>query len=176
MIPLAVSLCCDVRPTPHNCGVRKTDRERFDGRIRKNGSCSEWVGARDRNGYGRFVINGRTFVASRWQYEQHHGALAAGLVVMHKCDHPWCVNIEHLILGTVGDNNADMRAKGRDRAFGGEHYGETHGNARLTASHIRAIRRAAARGVMQKVLAARYGVTRGYVSHVVRGTRWKKGA
>lgn len=38
-----------------------------------------------------------------------------GLVVMHSCDTPACIEPKHLKLGTVADNNRDMAQKGRCR-------------------------------------------------------------
>lgn len=34
-------------------------------------------------------------------------------VILHSCDNPRCINIDHLSLGTVLDNVADRQAKGR---------------------------------------------------------------
>ncbi len=35
-------------------------------------------------------------------------------VILHSCDNPRCINIEHLSCGTVQDNTDDMVVKGRD--------------------------------------------------------------
>jgi hypothetical protein len=50
--------------------------------------------------------------------------------------------------------------------------GETNGQAKLTATDVLEIRRLAADGMMQKEIAARFGVGPGAVSSIVRGKNW----
>lgn len=91
--------------------------ERIDRRCEYelNTGCFLWSGARSSKGYGLICIEKKTFLAHRVSYEAHKGAIPAGLILMHKCDTPLCVNPEHLTLGTFKDNSADMVAKGRGR-------------------------------------------------------------
>ena len=81
--------------------------------------CLEWIAAHLPSGYGLFGLAGKVLRAHRVVWEFAHGPIPAGLWVLHKCDNPSCVAIEHLFLGTAADNSDDMIAKGRDRkAFG----------------------------------------------------------
>ncbi len=65
-------------------------------------------------GYGTLRVDGKTKYAHIHAYEQAHGPIRKGLVVMHKCDVRACVNPEHLELGTHGDNARDRADKHRD--------------------------------------------------------------
>ena len=52
--------------------------------------------------------------AHRVAWEAHNAQpIPEGMVVMHSCDNPACVNPEHLSIGTPKDNTHDMIAKGR---------------------------------------------------------------
>jgi hypothetical protein len=51
------------------------------------------------------------------------GSVPKGMVVMHTCDNPPCVNPLHLRLGTQAQNMADMWAKGRGH---NGHAAKTH--------------------------------------------------
>lgn len=53
--------------------------------------CWEWEAQR-RNGYGRFVIGGRTYQAHRIAYEFAVKKIPAGLVIDHLCKNIACVN------------------------------------------------------------------------------------
>lgn len=83
--------------------------------------CWVWIGARSPAGYGRIRIAsrdgavGRQIYAHRWSYEHHTGPIPVGLLVMHACDNPPCVNPAHLSVGTHRDNAQDMLRKGRAR-------------------------------------------------------------
>ncbi len=86
----------------------------FNRMINKTESCWIWIGANDRKrGYGSFHIKGKSIGAHRVAYEFFIGAIPKGMVVMHKCDNPRCVNPEHLQIGTQKQNIHDMISKGR---------------------------------------------------------------
>jgi hypothetical protein len=165
---------------------------RFWRHVNKTPACWLWTGARtggqiggSGGRYGSFIVRvgphkGR--YAHRFSWRLHRGAIPEGLVICHTCDNPLCVNPEHMFLGTMAENNADMRAKGR-QARGERHgmrkhphrraRGERQGNARLTEADVHAIRQLyATGGITQKVLGQQFGVSREHVRDIVRGKRW----
>lgn len=75
------------------------------------GECLVWTGRVDEKGYGR--TGSRNGGAHRAAWIAANGAIPRGVCVLHRCDNPPCVNVAHLFLGTVADNNRDRHAKGR---------------------------------------------------------------
>ena len=79
--------------------------------------CWEWTASRARGGYGQFttsINDGRMWYrAHRFSYVAHKGKIPEGMVIMHSCDNPRCVNPSHLSVGTHADNIRDRDAKNR---------------------------------------------------------------
>lgn len=75
--------------------------------------CWEWTGSVRKDGYGRFRINGKTFLAHRVAYYIHNGHWPV-TNVCHSCDNPSCVNPEHLFPGSQKDNMQDCLIKNRN--------------------------------------------------------------
>lgn len=78
--------------------------------------CLEWVGGRDKHGYG-FVYSPRhkrVVRAHRLAWEDANQAcLLKGAVIMHDCDNPACCNPKHLRLGSTKENMQDCAKRGR---------------------------------------------------------------
>lgn len=129
--------------------------------------CWEWIGKRFRNQYGVTTIThhkkARHELAHRTSYRLFVGEIPAEKLVLHRCDRPWCVNPEHLFVGTYADNAQDMINKGRQNWA----YGERGGLAKLTDAQVIEIREAHARGELQREIAARFGVSAKQISVIV---------
>lgn len=76
--------------------------------------CWLWNGRQYSNGYGCFRLFGKDYLAHRLSLYLTDDVRAGGMVVMHSCDNPQCVNPSHLSIGTHRDNVLDMMAKGRN--------------------------------------------------------------
>lgn len=82
--------------------------------------CLEWQASRNRKGYGQVRYDGKNDGAHRVAWVLEHGPIPDGLYILHRCDNPPCVAVEHLFLGTAADNMADKMAKGRHVALSGD--------------------------------------------------------
>ena len=121
-----------VTPIP---SLAEKDKERFHKRAKKTGpvirqeigECWTWSGAKNRAGYGTIKISGHSLLAHRISWTLEKGEIPPALFVLHKCDNPSCVRVDHLFLGTYKDNAQDKVSKGRCNAATGEKHGsKTH--------------------------------------------------
>lgn len=81
--------------------------DRFWDKVDKSGDCWVWTASINKKGYGWFKFGGRMMLAHRVSYELEIGEITDGLLVLHRCDNPSCVNPEHLYLGDHDTNMAD---------------------------------------------------------------------
>lgn len=126
--------------------------------------CVNWTGPFGSLGYGRFKRAGKLILAHRQAFFATHGYWPK--VCRHTCDNRACVNPEHLLDGTRGDNNRDRTARGRSAK------GAAHGLSKLTEDAVINIRERWANGERQVDLAAEYGVYQTTISSVVRRKVW----
>lgn len=143
------------------------DYARFSSKIgrRTKRGCRLWRAGKFTTGYGIFHLAGKSLKAHRVAFYMHHGRWPRP-ACLHTCDQAHCVAVEHLWEGTVIENNADMRRKGRARYL----RGERNGQARLTAAQVRAIRRSAESA---RVWAKRLGISPTTINHARYGRSWK---
>ena len=134
--------------------------------------CYLWIGALNgRGGYGEMKIAGKVLKAHRVSWYLATGAWPH-LGVLHKCDVPACVRLEHLFEGTQKDNMQDCARKGRNIGPSLTPRGESAWNAVLTVALVREIRACVAAGEAQRAVARRLGIARDTLRHVVRGDTW----
>ena|SRR5438132_2896018 len=148
-------------------------------------TCHVWQGSVDNDGYGRLFIRKGTcgplrgIRVHRLAWLLANGPIPDRLAVLHHCDNPPCVRIEHLYVGTNSDNMRDRS----DRKRGPEVFlaqrpnpklqGERRPTARLTEQAVRNIRhRYAAGDVSQLALATEYGIGQTTISNVLRRKKW----
>lgn len=88
--------------------------------------------------YGSFGLHdngkGISYRAHRFAWMLANGQIPEGMVIMHNCDVPLCVNPAHLSCGTQFENCQDVVKRGRSN------LGERHGCAKLTERDVMAIR------------------------------------
>lgn len=154
---------------------------RFWAKVRKGDDCWEWTGRPYSTGYGMAWVGNRRILAHRYAYQAEVGPIPDGLFVCHRCDNRLCVRPDHLFLGTLQDNHADMVAKGRiakgDQNGMRRHpekarRGEAHGMAVLNEAMVRTIRQEHMGGKEPSQIARNLGVNRGAVRDVLRGKTW----
>jgi hypothetical protein len=141
---------------------------RFEKYVTPLGPDDCWLWTGPGGEYGHVKVANRQIGAHVATYQEFVGEVPAGMVVRHTCDTPRCCNWHHLIIGTYLDNTRD--ALERDRIP----WGEGSASARLTAEQVHEIRHLRSSGMTQVALAERFGVSRGAVCGILRGTTWAR--
>ncbi len=142
--------------------------------------CRLWQGAVDKYGYGKKKVKYQrdgpweSDKIHRWVLNQLRAVrLRPDQVVLHLCDQPLCYRVDHLKVGTIADNNADMLAKGRASAPPVNILkGEKHGMSKLTRAAVEVLWEMHERGASQVEIGRALGVSRTTVRRVLRGLSW----
>lgn len=160
----------------YNTGNRVSGISPMERVLRKSvlvpSGCIEFGGSTIGNGYGHTCVSyplpeGK----SRQQWEYAHRIvyqghwdvlLTSSEIVMHTCDNPVCVNIDHLLEGDQLSNIADRDAKGR--GIGG-------GILSLREKEEIVSRWDGGRGEGQMALALEFGVSQPNVSRICHSVR-----
>lgn len=142
-------------PNRYTAFLSKVDTKGFD-----HLECWSWLGAGKGNGYGNVTFNGKNKPAHRHAYELFIGSIPDGMDVCHSCDNRWCVNPDHLWIGTREDNMRDCLNKGR--ADGGN-------RKRLPERAIQEIRRQINIGTPSSRIARIFDVNQGTIHAIKYG-------
>lgn len=81
-------------------------------------------------GYPVIKINDTVFKIYRLYYEKYKGVIPENLVVRHTCDNTFCINPDHLILGTHSDNVEDRVERNRSA------LGIKNGRSKLSEAEV----------------------------------------
>ena len=132
--------------------------------------CILWERGSTTAGYGAMNFRGRTGERMhRVVWIAVNGDIPDDKQVNHMCGRRPCCNPRHLYLGTQQENRDDTVAAGDQKR------GEDCSNAKLTEFQVRRIRqeyKGRGKGPSHAKLARRYGVSRGQIGRIVKGTRW----
>ncbi len=132
-----------------------------------NSGCLLWIGGFGENDYGVAHIagtHGLSTAAHRIAWTLYRGEIPKGMCVLHRCDNPPCVNVNHLFLGTQSDNMKDAGRKGRMKK------GSAHHNAKISDADVVAIRSSTG---LQRDIAKKFGISRTNVSIIRSGKGWR---
>lgn len=142
-------------PNPYTAFLQKVDVRNFD-----PSSCWLWRGAGKGNGYGHVTVDQKSMTAHRRAYELFCGGIPDGLDVCHSCDNRWCVNPDHLFLGTRQVNMDDCKSKGRTAGGTRKH---------LTERQVQEIRRRLYGGMSARLIAETMDINYHTITAIMRG-------
>lgn len=126
--------------------------------------CVLWPFSCGSHGYGSATVDHIPKTASRWMCILAHGEPPnPDDEAAHSCANRPCINPNHLRWATRTENEEDKQSHGT------HNKGERHGNSKLSADDIIAIR---SDGRMHRIIAADYGIARTTVSNIIHKRLW----
>jgi hypothetical protein len=153
--------------------LQQKDIARFHTKIKiSNDGCWNWVGGKDKDGYGMFWTEGRNMRAHRFallsKVDPDGETDYSSMFACHTCDNTDCVNPDHLYFGTCRENILDMLKRGRGSC------GEKNGNTSLTDDDVLKIRSAYRNSkVTSRQLAKQFNIGKSTVLRIIHGKSWK---
>ena len=148
--------------------LNETVERRFElkcGKPDANG-CIPWLAGKTAGGYGIMTYagkHGRT-TAHRIAWVLKRGDIPPEILVLHKCDNPSCVNVEHLFLGSQLQNVKDMVGKKRHAWRDGTPWQDMYAEDWERVADIRMDSR-----YTQQEVADYFGVSKGLISYFEQG-------
>ena len=121
--------------------------------------------AKDKDGYCKIHFRGIDTRVHRVMYLLFNGPIPKGLKVRHICDHPDCINPNHLILGTDADNALDRKVHGTYL------IGENVGTSKLHEIDVYEILANIADSIQE--IANKYNVTESTIRSIKNGKTWE---
>ena len=147
------------------------DATRFWTKVDRRGpdDCWNWKAGKSSTGYGHFTIKFENLRAHVFSYRLNIGPIPFGLIVLHNCDNPSCVNPAHLRCGSHRENNQDMVSRWRHR------YGSNHHQSRLTEETVERLRhyRASHLTITYRELGELFGVSAATAHKVIAKKLWR---
>ena len=128
--------------------------------------CIPWTAHKSKTGYGSLLlasVGSKKTCAHRIAWVLAKGDLPPKVLVLHRCDNPSCVNVDHLFLGSQKANMEDMVSKQRHPWRAGITYRKLNAT---DGERIRDLRRA---GCTQQEVADWLGVSRPLISLIESG-------
>jgi len=124
--------------------------------------CWEWLGYKDKDGYGKMRTGNTNQAAHRISWQIHNGEIPTGQMVLHKCNNPSCINPSHLYLGDHLQNMQDRLNSG--------HYpkNEDHPNVKFPDDIVEQIRKS---NKTYKELSQQFNISASQISNIKRGVQ-----
>lgn len=174
ILPLICRNKLCVNPDHLGCG----DEARFWSKVQKlseeQGGCWVWTASQDKDMYGAFhfhengkMKNIKAHIFSWQLYTRRIVPTNHGIMICHKCDHPYCVNPEHLFLGTAQDNMDDMITKERSLK------GIKNKKSKLTEEKVNEIRKLYDKQLSFIDISKLYSISYNTVRDIVFRRTWK---